>query len=54
MDAELIAKMKARTTVDMGDGAFISTWKARADKMIREEIVAYGRKFSSLLWHKPC
>jgi abhydrolase domain-containing protein 12 len=44
MDAELIAKMKARTTVDMGDGAFISTWKARADKMIREEIVAYGRK----------
>jgi len=42
MGMELLLKMKARTTVDMGDGAFISTWKASGDKIIREEIVAYG------------
>lgn len=45
MDIELLRKMKARTTIDMGDGAFISTWKAGEHKIIREEIVAYGRKF---------
>jgi hypothetical protein len=47
MDVELFAKMKARTTVDMGDGAFISTWKAGGDKVIREEVFAYGRKYSN-------
>lgn len=45
MDLELLLKMKARTTVDMGDGAFISTWKVGDNKIIREEIVAYGREF---------
>lgn len=44
MDRSLIEKMKARSTTDMGDGAFISTWKAGDDKIIREEIVAYGRE----------
>ncbi|EHL01817.1 hypothetical protein M7I_2170 [Glarea lozoyensis 74030] len=42
MDVSLIQKMKSRNTVHMGDGAFISTWKSGNDKIIREEIVAYG------------
>jgi len=42
MDSNLLAKMKARNTVDMGNGAFISTWKASPEKIIREVIVAYG------------
>jgi predicted peptidase len=45
MNIALFEKMKARSTIDMGDGAFISTWKASETKIIREEIVAYGRKF---------
>ena len=44
MDLGLLQKMKARTTIDMGDGAFISTWKAGGNKIIREEVVAYGRE----------
>jgi len=44
MDIALFEKMKARSTVDMGDGAFISIWKAGGDKVIRQEVVAYGRK----------
>lgn len=44
MDLKLMEKMKARSTIDMGDGAFISTWKAGGNKIIREEVVAYGRK----------
>jgi len=46
MDVALFEKMKARSTVDMGDGGFISTWKANANQIIREEIVTSGRKFS--------
>jgi pimeloyl-ACP methyl ester carboxylesterase len=46
MDVALFKKMKARSTVDMGNGAFISTWKASENKIIREEILACGRKFS--------
>ncbi|TVY16767.1 Glycylpeptide N-tetradecanoyltransferase [Lachnellula arida] len=42
MDLELLQKMKARTTVDTGDGTFISTWKAGENKIIRQEVVAYG------------
>lgn len=42
MDLELIQKLKARSTVDMGDGAFISTWKAGSNKIIQEEVVSYG------------
>lgn len=52
MDLRLIEKMKARTTVDMGDGAFISTWKAGGNKIIREEIVAYGHH-SRVLTYAP-
>jgi abhydrolase domain-containing protein 12 len=44
MDIALFEKVKARSTIDMGDGAFISTWKANENKIIREQIVAYGRK----------
>lgn len=46
MEPLLIEKMKARNTIDMGDGAFISTWKAGGDNIIREEIVAYGGEYS--------
>ncbi|RDL31158.1 Glycylpeptide N-tetradecanoyltransferase [Venustampulla echinocandica] len=42
MDLSLLKKMKAQATVDMGDGAFVSTWKADENKIIREEIVSYG------------
>jgi abhydrolase domain-containing protein 12 len=49
LDVALFEKMKARSTIDMGDGAFISTWKASENKMIREEILAYGRKFWTTL-----
>lgn len=49
MDVALFKKMKARTTVDMGGGSFISTWKAGGDKIIREEIVGHGREFASYL-----
>jgi abhydrolase domain-containing protein 12 len=42
MDLNLLNKMKARGTVHMGNGAFISTWKAGGNKIIREQIVAYG------------
>jgi abhydrolase domain-containing protein 12 len=45
LDVALFEKMKARSTIDMGDGAFISTWKANENKIIREEILAYGRRF---------
>lgn len=45
MDLELLQKMKARNTVDTGKGTFISTWKAGENKMIRQEVVAYGRKW---------
>ena len=44
MDLELLQKMKARTTVDTGDGTFISTWKAGENKIIRQKVVAYGRE----------
>ncbi|KAF4631840.1 hypothetical protein G7Y89_g6291 [Cudoniella acicularis] len=42
MEAFLLEKMKARATVETGDGGFISTWKAGGQKIIREQIVAYG------------
>ncbi|KAH8669625.1 Alpha/Beta hydrolase protein [Tricladium varicosporioides] len=42
MDVSLIERMKARATVHMGNGAFISTWKTGGNKIIREQIVAYG------------
>lgn len=44
MGEGLLNRMKARNTVDMGDGAFISTWKAGGNKIIREQIVGYGGK----------
>lgn len=45
MGIDLFKRMKERETVHMGDGSFISTWKATSDKIIREEIVGHGRKF---------
>ncbi|KAM3069158.1 hypothetical protein ACMFMG_010679 [Clarireedia jacksonii] len=42
MDMELFEKMKARRTIDMGDGTFVSTWKTGHDKIIRQEIVGHG------------
>jgi abhydrolase domain-containing protein 12 len=47
IDVALFEKMKARSTIDMGDGAFISTWKASENKIIREEILSCGRKYSN-------
>ena len=47
MDADLVEKMKARDTVDMGDGAFISTWKASGNKIIRQEMVSFGGESAS-------
>lgn len=44
MDASLITKIKAKNTIQKGDGAFVSTWKTDSNKMIREEIVLYGRE----------
>jgi len=52
MDIALFEKMKARSTVDMGDGAFISTWKAGGDKIIRQEVLAYGHH-SRVLTYAP-
>jgi len=43
MELELLNKMKARSTIEVGDG-FVSTWKAGTDTIITEEIVAYGRE----------
>jgi abhydrolase domain-containing protein 12 len=45
MATDLFKKIKKRSTIDMGDGAFISTWKAERDKIIRQEVVAFGRKY---------
>ncbi|CAG8960407.1 hypothetical protein HYFRA_00008125 [Hymenoscyphus fraxineus] len=42
MEISLLESMKKRNTIEMGDGAFISTWKDGEDRIIREEIVAYG------------
>jgi abhydrolase domain-containing protein 12 len=44
MDRPLLEKMKSRSTTSLDDGSFISTWKAGDNKIIREEIVAYGRE----------
>jgi len=51
MDTDLFQKIKARSTTDMGDGSFISTWKASSDKIIREEIVGHGRKLPPATFH---
>jgi len=52
MELGLLEKLKARATIDMGHGAFISTWKTGDDKVIREEIVAYGHH-SRVLTYAP-
>jgi pimeloyl-ACP methyl ester carboxylesterase len=46
MDSHLISKMTARNTIDMGEGAFIRTWKADENKIIREQIVSDGGELS--------
>lgn len=45
MEPSMIQKMKARNTVDMGNGAFVSTWNDGGNRIIREQIVANGREF---------
>ncbi|KAJ8070632.1 hypothetical protein OCU04_001003 [Sclerotinia nivalis] len=52
IDMELLEKMKARNTIDMGDGAFISTWKTGNDKIIRQEVVGHGAH-STVLTYAP-
>jgi len=42
MDLSLLEKMKARNTVDLGEGSFVSTWKAGGNKIIRQQVVSYG------------
>jgi abhydrolase domain-containing protein 12 len=42
MDSSLVERMKARSTVDMGEGSFASTWKAGENKIIRQQVVGYG------------
>lgn len=42
MEHGLLNKMKARNTVDIGDGAFVSTWKADGNRIVRQEILSYG------------
>jgi abhydrolase domain-containing protein 12 len=42
MELSLLEKMKARGTVDMGEGSFVSTWKAGGNKIIRQQVVGYG------------
>ncbi len=44
MSIDLFEKVKARSTIDMGDGAFVSTWKTGENKIIRQEVLAYGRE----------
>jgi abhydrolase domain-containing protein 12 len=46
MDFHLINKMTAKTTIHMGEGAFIRTWKADENKIIREQIVSHGGEFA--------
>lgn len=43
VDVEVFEAMKQKTTVDLGDGASISTWKTEG-KLIQEIIVSYGGK----------
>jgi hypothetical protein len=45
MDKELFLQMKERNTIDVGDGASISTWKVSPKKIVQEIIVAYGGEF---------
>lgn len=44
MSVDVFEKVKKRGTTDMGDGAFVSTWNAGGDKIIREQIVNAGRE----------
>jgi abhydrolase domain-containing protein 12 len=46
MDLATMNEFKAKTVVDMGGGAFTSTWNSGGDKVIREDIVLYGRMYS--------
>lgn len=43
MELDLLHKMKARSTVKIGDG-FRTIWKASPEIVITEEVVVYGRK----------
>ena len=45
MSLERLNSMKKRNTIALGDGAFISTWNDGGNKIIREEVVAYGGEY---------
>lgn len=49
METSLLEKMKARSTVQIGDGGFISTWNTGNNKIIREEVVPFGCKQLTVL-----
>lgn len=51
MSEELLITMKARNTVDMGNGAFMSTWNSGDNKIIREQVVAHGGSYNPALVH---
>jgi abhydrolase domain-containing protein 12 len=42
MELSLLEKMKARSTVDLGEGSFVSTWNAEGSRIIRQQVVGYG------------
>lgn len=44
MDSQQLSAMKKKSTVDMGGGAFVSTWNTGGNKIIRQEIVGFGRE----------
>jgi pimeloyl-ACP methyl ester carboxylesterase len=44
MDQSLLVSMKRRATVNVGDGAFTTIWNTGNNKIVREDIVAYGCK----------
>lgn len=52
MDVETFEARKKRQTVDMGDGASISTWKTEK-KLIQEIIVSYGGKLEVMEENNP-
>lgn len=44
VDMDQLEAMKAKVTIDMGEGAFRTIWKAGEDKIIIEEMMAHGGK----------
>ncbi|KAG9241918.1 Alpha/Beta hydrolase protein [Calycina marina] len=51
MEMDLLLKMKARSTINIGNG-FTSIWKAESDKIITQKVVEYGHH-SRILTYAP-